>query len=569
MATPVGVFAAPVVAQETTENETATDTATDTPIEETNNTTETETETPTETETETPTETETDTPTETVTPTENETETPTENETETPVEEEEDNRTIDSCTVINESGTYTISENFSADELQEVSDPGVDANASACIVIAADNVTLDGQDIEISAPNGTTANQTNNESLTVGIAVAGDNATVQYPTVSDFDVGVHLAGTENASVNNLEARDTERAAVVFAGASDSVVENVTADNVSTSQLNETEINDTEINETEINDTEINETEINDTETNESNDTFSGAFAFVNSTNNTVREAVVNNTTGWTVSSQNTEALNNASNASQNASANVTQNNSVENVTVNETTFSATFRDVNIRPATDYPDAPEGVAVLGQPLQTEAMSENATFQLSFIYQESELEDAGTDEFSLSIYEVSGDSWSPVTGTHVNVSTNNATAMVDGNGTYALVGQTTNDTAENETAENDTVIVNDTAENETTENDTVIVNDTDENETIGMNDTVIVNDTDTDETNTELNETTANDTANDTVVINETTNDTANDTVIVNETTTNATATNNTTTNDTATPVGENTTTEASGNVTVET
>ncbi|SFG13497.1 Right handed beta helix region [Halopelagius inordinatus] len=493
-----------------------------------------------------------------------------------PVAAQTDSEVIDSCTVITEPGAYVVGENFSAENAtQAVADPGVDANVSACIVVESDDVTLDGENVRMDGPvsdemdtNETDTNETANESLVTGIAVTGDNVSVESTHVRDFDVGVLFAGASNSSLTEFEADDTERAGVAFVNASNNSVEDVNADDVTEGVSG-------------IDDTESDST--NDTAENESEEMFAGAFVFVDASNNTVQNATVDGTTGWTVYSEKTaenettenETVENETaenetveNETVENEATADANNSVENISVNGMPFSAEFQNANIGLASEYPDAPDDTVVVNGPLQTEVASDNDSIQLSFLYDDAGLEDAGTTELTLNIYQVSGDTWTEVDGAVIDVSDDSANAMVD-NGTYALVGEVTEDEMPEDETETETPVENETETpvDDTVENDTETPADDTETpvDVTVENDTETPVDNETTETETETETATETETETETATETETETDTPTpvDIAIDNETTETETVSDDTMTteNDTGTESTDTATAEA--------
>jgi hypothetical protein len=343
-----------------------------------------------------------------------------------PVTAQEMNETpIDSCTTITQPGTYTISDGFYANNTnQSVNGSTAAENVSACIVVASDDVTLDGDNATISGTvgmvesmNNTTTNATTNDSVhTIGVVVLGDDVTVENLDVTSFDAGVVFAGTTNGTLENVDVSANERAGVVFANATNVSASNVTA---------------------------------NDIVGAENDSAFSGAFVFYNASNNTVENSSATGAQNWTVYAQGQS------------------NNTVENISVDDTTFSAEFDSANVRPATDFPPAPEGFVVVSGPLEAANVSNGSALNLTFNYADSQVEMLGVDETSLNVYTVSNGSWVPVDDAVIDVTENTGTVTVNDSGTYALVGETTADNA--------------TVDNATTDNDTVVPAPTDDNET----------------------------------------------------------------------------------------
>jgi hypothetical protein len=171
-------------------------------------------------------------------------------------EQPAENRTIDECTTIEESGVYelngSIGTNESANATNETAEAsevpaennatdgtandtdaametGVvedDVNASACIAVEASDVTFDGSGYTLDGSNvsalnlsdGDAANETAesdaNESVVNGIVVrpaSGDetvsNVTITNVTVQHWYVGVYVQNTTNLTLDNVTFAD--------------------------------------------------------------------------------------------------------------------------------------------------------------------------------------------------------------------------------------------------------------------------------------------------------------------------------------------------------------------------
>ena len=191
--------------------------------------------------------------TETATP-EEETETPeaaTETpgaETETPDGEAEDGVTeIDSCTAITEPGRYVLSENLTDAEATDGEDvPAYVANASACIWIRSDDVTLDGNGYLVGGPDAAEqpadapVNESdevvqNDTTFSAGVAVVPtsedqtlENVTVANLTATDWYGGVLIANATASTVAGVTASENAFAGVTMYDVADSTVVNTTA-----------------------------------------------------------------------------------------------------------------------------------------------------------------------------------------------------------------------------------------------------------------------------------------------------------------------------------------------------
>lgn len=96
-------------------------------------------------------------------------------------------RTVDSCTTIDEPGTYVLT--------GDVKNGGNTAISQACIEITADDVTLDGDGHHLDGRG---------ESHTKGINVVdAENVTVRNVSVDDWHAGVRVA-EGSATVRNVE-----------------------------------------------------------------------------------------------------------------------------------------------------------------------------------------------------------------------------------------------------------------------------------------------------------------------------------------------------------------------------
>jgi parallel beta-helix repeat protein len=96
-------------------------------------------------------------------------------------------RTVSSCTTIDEPGTYVLT--------SEIQNGGETAISQACFEITADGVTLDGNGHLVDGRG---------ESHTKGIAVVGaENVTVRNVSVDDWHAGV-LVTEGSATIRNVE-----------------------------------------------------------------------------------------------------------------------------------------------------------------------------------------------------------------------------------------------------------------------------------------------------------------------------------------------------------------------------
>ncbi|MFB6183205.1 MAG: right-handed parallel beta-helix repeat-containing protein [Haloarculaceae archaeon] len=127
---------------------------------------------------------------------------------------------IDSCTIIDEPGRYVVSENFTVDgATQGTNLTGRQGDVDACLVVRADDVTLDGQGQTIAGTTGPAStpdsfvdwararNQRPNGNATAGIVVHDPNGTVSDITITDVGTTNWYWGLLVADATDVEVSD--------------------------------------------------------------------------------------------------------------------------------------------------------------------------------------------------------------------------------------------------------------------------------------------------------------------------------------------------------------------------
>ncbi len=375
-------------------------------------------------------------------------------------------RTIDSCTTINERGEYAVVANVT------------DASADPCILVTASNVTLDGgnytldgvgggvgrEGVQVAAP-GTLENVTVTD-LTVarwgtGVRIGGANATgvnnsrVARITAVENDVaGIAATNASNATVVDNAVRDGTGTAIAFGGPDGVVRSNDLANNSVGIAIRPgsagTRVLDNVVREQSRNGTGI---RVDGGAVRVRNNTVANASVGIavapggdagTYQNNTVRNVsvgvrldgasdnVFRNTTLPTNESWSVSAVPNASDGSSANNTFLAPDLGLANATV-----SFTVRDANLKPVpeADWPAPPAPHRDLGVYLNATNTSGSGVLELTTVYSDEVAETV--DERSVSTWRNDSAGWTDLGGTN-DPGTNTVRTTITGFSVFAVLG-----------------------------------------------------------------------------------------------------------------------------------
>ena len=365
---------------------------------------------------------------------------------------------IDSCTDIEASGAYVLTEDLA------------DSDAETCIEVRADDVTLNG--------DGHTIDGMGVEDST-GVLVDGfENVTVRDLTVTDWTVGITYRVDAAGTVTDLTATANGLGVSVDDSSEISLAESALDNNGAGARFSVSDgntITDTTANDNDDYGLYFVDSSENDLRGVTANNNDGDGITLEESSSNTLVDSTVNdNERGIHVvrgdsldnEIEDVTAVDNeewAYESELDSFGDRDDSNVVSALDVGSATVSFAEGEIGVVGVENAPDDPEGVESVDEyvTVTDRVNNDDSEITIDVRYDESAVEDAGVSEDSLVIYRFVGDEWKEVSSS-VDADENTVSATVDASGDLdegllGVFGRTDGDADENGDDNSDVVDV----------------------------------------------------------------------------------------------------------------